>query len=216
MQAPIQIRSDKSRSPELYLKTTYRLLHKCDSVDFLDGSFTDQDFFYGRFAQKHRTRLTGSFFQHCRRSLGYDQLPQFIVQVQKFNYCRTSSIPCTITFIATFCLEKSGRSSQFRLDDRLDEKFVRVCDRDLADRTDFSHQSLGHDTVQARDEVVRVDPHMYEPANDNFVSCLNCVMAQRLVRKVCPVCKAPVTYSDEFLLEPVIKPELATSPTFFA
>ena len=49
----------------------------------------------------------------------------------------------------------------------------------------------------------------------NFVSCLNCVMAQRLVRKVCPVCKVPVTYSDEFLLESVIKPELATSATFF-
>jgi type IV pilus assembly protein PilB len=49
----------------------------------------------------------------------------------------------------------------------------------------------------------------------NFVSCLNCVMAQRLVRKVCPVCKVPVTYSDEFLLEAAIKPELASTATFF-
>ncbi len=49
----------------------------------------------------------------------------------------------------------------------------------------------------------------------NFVSCLNCVMAQRLVRKVCSVCKVPVTYSDDFLIESAIKPELTTSATFF-
>jgi len=33
----------------------------------------------------------------------------------------------------------------------------------------------------------------------NFVSCLNCVLAQRLVRKLCKYCKVPVTYDDEFL-----------------
>jgi type IV pilus assembly protein PilB len=49
----------------------------------------------------------------------------------------------------------------------------------------------------------------------NFVSCLNCVMAQRLVRKVCSVCKVPVTYSDDFLLESAINPALTSSATFF-
>lgn len=49
----------------------------------------------------------------------------------------------------------------------------------------------------------------------NFVSCLNCVMAQRLVRKVCPKCKQPVTYSDEFLLESAINPDLCSSVTFY-
>jgi len=33
----------------------------------------------------------------------------------------------------------------------------------------------------------------------NFVSCLNCVMAQRLVRKLCNKCKKPITPSDEAL-----------------
>ncbi len=35
----------------------------------------------------------------------------------------------------------------------------------------------------------------------NFVSCLNCVAAQRLVRKICPHCKTPVAYSRETLAE---------------
>ncbi|TLM66052.1 MAG: pilus assembly protein PilB [Deltaproteobacteria bacterium] len=37
-----------------------------------------------------------------------------------------------------------------------------------------------------------IDPH-------NFVSCLNCVLAQRLVRKICTHCKRPVSYSREML-----------------
>ncbi len=34
----------------------------------------------------------------------------------------------------------------------------------------------------------------------NFVSALNCILAQRLVRQVCPFCVRDVTYSDEELL----------------
>lgn len=49
----------------------------------------------------------------------------------------------------------------------------------------------------------------------NFVSCLNCVMAQRLVRKVCPKCKQPVTYSDDFLRESAINPDDCRSVTFY-
>ena len=40
----------------------------------------------------------------------------------------------------------------------------------------------------------------------NFVSCLNCVMAQRLVRRVCRKCRRPVNYSDEILMEAGIDP----------
>ena len=41
----------------------------------------------------------------------------------------------------------------------------------------------------------------------NFVSCLNCVLAQRLVRKVCMACRRPITYSDEELREGGVDPE---------
>lgn len=49
----------------------------------------------------------------------------------------------------------------------------------------------------------------------NFVSCLNCVMAQRLVRKVCMNCRQPVVYSDEKLLESAINPEICRGVTFY-
>jgi type IV pilus assembly protein PilB len=35
----------------------------------------------------------------------------------------------------------------------------------------------------------------------NFVSALNCILAQRLVRMICPHCKKRVTYPDSYLVE---------------
>jgi type IV pilus assembly protein PilB len=40
----------------------------------------------------------------------------------------------------------------------------------------------------------------------NFVSALNCIMAQRLVRVICENCKKQVTYSDEILKESGLDP----------
>jgi len=49
----------------------------------------------------------------------------------------------------------------------------------------------------------------------NFVSCLNCVMAQRLVRKLCVKCKYPTILTDEVLLESGIDPALCREATFY-
>lgn len=49
----------------------------------------------------------------------------------------------------------------------------------------------------------------------NFVSALNCVMAQRLVRKICPACKVPINYSDDVLLESNIPPEMVAGRELF-
>jgi len=49
----------------------------------------------------------------------------------------------------------------------------------------------------------------------NFVSCLNCVMAQRLVRKLCVKCKYPTTLTDEALVESGIDPATCRDATFY-
>jgi type IV pilus assembly protein PilB len=49
----------------------------------------------------------------------------------------------------------------------------------------------------------------------NFVSCLNCVLAQRLVRKVCTACRQPVFYSDEELIEGGVNPERFRGMTLY-
>ena len=49
----------------------------------------------------------------------------------------------------------------------------------------------------------------------NFVACLNCVMAQRLVRKICPACKRPAVVSDDQLRESAIDPERTRGVTLY-
>ncbi|HUR99766.1 MAG TPA: GspE/PulE family protein [Pyrinomonadaceae bacterium] len=49
----------------------------------------------------------------------------------------------------------------------------------------------------------------------NFVSALNCVLAQRLVRLLCPVCKKQYQPSDEELFSSGLRPEDVSSRAFY-
>ena len=49
----------------------------------------------------------------------------------------------------------------------------------------------------------------------NFVSALNCVLAQRLVRKICPRCKTPMEPSRQLLDESALKPSDVAGMTFW-
>jgi type IV pilus assembly protein PilB len=53
-----------------------------------------------------------------------------------------------------------------------------------------------------------IDPH-------NFVSCLNCVAAQRLLRNICPFCKEPVHYDAATLAASGIDADRAAGATFY-
>jgi type II secretory ATPase GspE/PulE/Tfp pilus assembly ATPase PilB-like protein len=49
----------------------------------------------------------------------------------------------------------------------------------------------------------------------NFVSALNCVLAQRLVRRICSECKHEVTYQDGFLTESGLDPRDFRGKVFY-
>jgi type IV pilus assembly protein PilB len=49
----------------------------------------------------------------------------------------------------------------------------------------------------------------------NFVSALNCILAQRLVRLICEHCKKPVHYDDDYLVESGLKLEEWRDVTFY-
>jgi type IV pilus assembly protein PilB len=48
-----------------------------------------------------------------------------------------------------------------------------------------------------------------------FVSALNCVLAQRLVRRICEHCKQPVRISEQVLRESALEPAFAETVTFY-
>jgi type IV pilus assembly protein PilB len=49
----------------------------------------------------------------------------------------------------------------------------------------------------------------------NFVSALNCILAQRLVRVICPHCKKETQYTDDYLTESGLNPDLWRNVTFY-
>jgi type IV pilus assembly protein PilB len=49
----------------------------------------------------------------------------------------------------------------------------------------------------------------------NFVSCLNCVMAQRLLRRVCSKCRRPIQYPDAVLSDAGVDPEQVRGVTLY-
>ena len=49
----------------------------------------------------------------------------------------------------------------------------------------------------------------------NFVSSLNCILAQRLVRVICPHCKTRTDYPEEFLIESGLVPEQWREHVFY-
>jgi type IV pilus assembly protein PilB len=49
----------------------------------------------------------------------------------------------------------------------------------------------------------------------NFVSSLNCILAQRLVRVICPHCKVRIQYDDDFLLESGLPLEIWRAHIFY-
>ena len=55
---------------------------------------------------------------------------------------------------------------------------------------------------------MQVDPY-------SFISALNCILAQRLVRLLCPACKQRVEYSEKELLESSLDPQTYKDTEFY-
>jgi len=55
---------------------------------------------------------------------------------------------------------------------------------------------------------MKVDPY-------SFLSCLNCILAQRLVRVLCPRCKKPVKYDEETLIDSGLDPQKYKNHIFY-
>jgi len=49
----------------------------------------------------------------------------------------------------------------------------------------------------------------------NFVSCLNCVLAQRLIRMLCPYCKRQYQAKEQELMESGLRPEEHRDTPFY-
>jgi type IV pilus assembly protein PilB len=67
-----------------------------------------------------------------------------------------------------------------------------------------------NNVVDVIGRFLNMNVHLY-----NFVSALNCVLAQRLVRKICTHCKRPATVSDQLLDDSGLEPDRYRDFTFY-
>ncbi len=67
-----------------------------------------------------------------------------------------------------------------------------------------------NNVVDVIGRFLNMNVHLY-----NFVSALNCVLAQRLVRKICTSCKRPATVSDRVLEDSGLEPDRYRDFTFY-
>ncbi len=67
-----------------------------------------------------------------------------------------------------------------------------------------------NNVVDVIGRFLNMNVHLY-----NFVSALNCVLAQRLVRRICTHCKRPATIADQLLEDSGLDPERYRDFTFY-
>ena len=82
----------------------------------------------------------------------------------------------------------------------------------LIDRID----KVDAESLQAHFLHLAQDRGLLEIDAYNFVSCLNCVAAQRLVRRNCPHCTKPVKYDRKILEESGLSYEKYAQVEFMA
>src|SRR5256886_2338799 len=98
-----------------------------------------------------------------------------------------------------FKLRVTGRTIDFRVSiipsAHGEDAVIRILDKESMNK-EFKNLRLD---VLGRFLNMKVDLY-------NFVSALNCVLAQRLVRKICQECKRQVRYPEAFLIESGLNP----------
>jgi len=67
-----------------------------------------------------------------------------------------------------------------------------------------------NNVVDVIGRFLNMNVHLY-----NFVSALNCVLAQRLVRRICTHCKRPATVTDQLLDDSGLEPDRYRDFTFY-
>src|SRR4051812_19312141 len=115
------------------------LRHKSDTVDLLESGFAGFYQPHGGFPERNRAGGARSYFELSSGSARHDQLPQFVVQHQQLAdrlAALEAGAPAFRTSLA------------------------------LAGNAEGSDQSLRQDAVQRGDQVVAVDAHVLETAED--------------------------------------------------
>src|SRR3990172_3918453 len=133
-------------------------------IDLLQGRDSGIDLVQGRLAQRGRTLLTGDGPDLCSRSPVQDRLSDAIGDLDQLKDPGPTPIAGVDALGAPLSLEE-GDGWRFGKSRVLQQRGGRGR-LDLAMQADQADETLGQDTVERRDKIVRLEPHVDQAADD--------------------------------------------------
>src|SRR5579885_1808237 len=142
------------------------LLNESHLIDFLDGGNASADLGEAAFAQRDNDFFAGDALDLGRRQGIDDHFTDAVGQIEQFADGGAAVIAGPGAFQATGALGENDVAPGGRVQAEFAEFLGGVALGLLAIFADHANQALGHDAVERGNEVVRLDAHVDETADD--------------------------------------------------
>src|SRR5579864_265190 len=142
------------------------LLNEGHLVDFLERRDALAHLLERGVPQKRHAFLAGGPLDFRRGAPVDDHLANMIRQIQKFGNGAASAKSRAGTFQAASALDELHRSPLGGIETGSAQNFRGIAYDLLAMHANHAHQALGQNAVQSGNEIVRLDAHVDEPADD--------------------------------------------------
>src|SRR5947199_4558607 len=141
-------------------------LHEGDLVDLAQRGLSRHHFPERRFAEEQHSFFLCSFLDFRGRTAVENHGSDTVREVEKFRNRGAAVEPGAIAVDAAGAFPELRAAELLRIESRLDDEGVGIADLMLARVADFPHQALRKDAVERRDEVVEIDLHVEEAAEN--------------------------------------------------
>src|SRR5678815_944980 len=153
-----------------------------DLVDFLKRRDSFAGLLHGGFSQEGHPFLARLAANFGARPLIEDQIADVVAQVEQLGNRAASAETSAAAFETSRAFVKRNAAPLRRIEAALDQVGIRILDSLLAVRADDANQSLRQDTVQRRDEIIRLHTHAQKPAQDvEYLSLIHISEPTRLL-----------------------------------
>src|SRR3954453_8127698 len=141
-------------------------LHEGDLVDLAQRGLSRHHFPERRFAEEQHSFFFCSFLDFRGRTAVENHGSDTVGEVEKFRDRGATMEAGAVAVDAAGAFPEFRAAELLRIESRLGDEGVRIRDLVAARVADFAHQPLRQDAVERRDEVVEIDLHVQEAAEN--------------------------------------------------
>src|ERR1700728_3400470 len=161
---------DRSANPSIAVK----LVKKCHLVDFAKCCESGPDLLQSRVAEKHHAQILGGTFDFRGRTPLDDHFANVIGKIQKLGDGRAAPVSAAGTLQASGSFTELNPAPFSRVKTGFPQYGGIVANPFLAALANDANQTLRHDAIECRNEVIGLDSHVDKPADYiGHVVCVN-------------------------------------------